>query len=99
MKDVITEFLKPRGLELNEDKTEIKHIREGCDFLGVNIREYPNVTRANNPRKPFKEGIVLTKPAVKSIQNFRQKVKDILKFNKKASAIQLIRKLNPVLKG
>lgn len=99
MKDVVTEFLKPRGLELNEEKTEIKHIKEGCDILGVNIREYSNLARANNPRKPFKEGIVLTKPAVKAIQNLRQKVKDILKFNTKASAIQLIRKLNPVLKG
>lgn len=51
-KEEIIDFLKPRGLELNEGKTMIKPIEEGVDLLGFNIREYPDITRTKNPTKP-----------------------------------------------
>jgi RNA-directed DNA polymerase len=35
-------WLQPRGLAFNETKTKIVHLSEGFDFLGVNIRRYPN---------------------------------------------------------
>lgn len=35
-------WLEPRGLSFNEDKTRIVHLSEGFDFLGFNIRRYPN---------------------------------------------------------
>jgi RNA-directed DNA polymerase len=35
---LLREFLKERGLELNENKTLITHIKTGFDFLGFNIR-------------------------------------------------------------
>lgn len=38
----INEFLAPRGLKVNEDKTSIRHISEGFDFLGWHFRKYPN---------------------------------------------------------
>ena len=34
----LAEWLKPRGLVFNEDKTRIVHVDQGCDFLGFNIR-------------------------------------------------------------
>ncbi|KAM3064902.1 hypothetical protein ACMFMG_011910 [Clarireedia jacksonii] len=37
-KKILTEFLKERGLELNEKKTLVTHIKTGFDFLGFNIR-------------------------------------------------------------
>jgi len=37
IKIVMQEFLKIRGLEFNEKKTKIVHIKEGFDFLGFNI--------------------------------------------------------------
>ena len=37
-KTILTEFLAARGLELNEKKTLVTHIRKGFDFLGFNIR-------------------------------------------------------------
>lgn len=42
-KTKIIEFLKPRGLQLNEEKTTIAKVsdKNGIDFLGYNIREYP----------------------------------------------------------
>jgi len=35
---LLREFLIERGLELNENKTLITHIKNGFDFLGFNIR-------------------------------------------------------------
>jgi len=37
-KKILTEFLKERGLTLNEKKTLVTHIKTGFDFLGFNIR-------------------------------------------------------------
>ncbi len=36
----LVEWLEPRGLALNEDKTRIVHMSEGFDFLGFNLRRY-----------------------------------------------------------
>ncbi|VBA55780.1 hypothetical protein LAUMK142_05253 [Mycobacterium pseudokansasii] len=36
----LTEWLRPRGLVFNEDKTRIVHLEDGVDFLGFNIRRY-----------------------------------------------------------
>jgi RNA-directed DNA polymerase len=74
-KEVIISFLKPRGLELNEGKSVIVPIEKGTDFLGFHIREYKDISRTKNPKMKFKQGIVLTKPATKAVENFRQKVK------------------------
>ena len=38
----LAEWLKPRGLAFNEAKTRIVPVTEGSDFLGFNIRLYPN---------------------------------------------------------
>jgi RNA-directed DNA polymerase len=39
-KEILVRFLAERGLELNETKTLITHIKEGFDFLGFNIRRF-----------------------------------------------------------
>ena len=36
----LAEWLAPRGLAFNEDKTRIVHLDEGFDFLGFNVRRY-----------------------------------------------------------
>lgn len=37
---VINEALRQRGLELNQDKTNITHVGEGFNFLGFHIRQF-----------------------------------------------------------
>ena len=37
----LAEWLAPRGLVFNEDKTQITHLDQGVDFLGFTIRRYP----------------------------------------------------------
>jgi len=41
-KKYISEWLKVRGLELSEEKTQIVHSTEGFNFLGHHIRHYEN---------------------------------------------------------
>ena len=36
-KHLMEEYIKERGLQLNQDKTKISNIRNGIDFLGFNI--------------------------------------------------------------
>src|SRR5258708_29516853 len=47
----LAEWLAPRGLAFNEDKTRIVHLDEGFDFLGVSIRPYHNPKLLIKPAK------------------------------------------------
>ena len=45
-----------RGLTLSEvEKTKITHISEGFDFLGFNIRKFPNNTLLTQPSSDAKK--------------------------------------------
>lgn len=98
-KEIIAKFLKPRGLELNEEKTTMKPIEEGFDLLGYNIREYPYEVPKIVKRIPTKRGVVLVKPSRKAVENFKQKLKTIYKRFGKSSATRLIKGLNPAIHG
>lgn len=63
VKPLVKDFLAERGLELSKEKTKIRHITEGVDFLGFSIRKYPC-------------GKVLTKPSLKSQKNFSSENQD-----------------------
>jgi len=86
VKPLVEGFLAERGLTLSPEKTVITHLSEGFDFLGQNIRRYPN-------------GKLLIKPSRKSIRNLLHKVRDIVRRNEGAPAVALIRQLNPVIRG
>ena len=89
IKPRIIEFLKQRGVELSEEKTKMTHISEGFDFLGQHIRKYPT-THKNKLR------ITPSKPSIERIQ---AKIKDICKSSLHLQPAQLIKRLNPVLRG
>jgi RNA-directed DNA polymerase len=99
VKDRITAFLTPRGLEINEGKMIIKTIEEGTDFLGYNIREYPDPTRVGKKGKPTKKGILIIKPSKPKIEKFKKTIKSILTKMKNSGAAKVIMKLNPIIRG
>ena len=72
VKPLVTEFLRERGLELSEEKTNITHIEEGFDFLGQNVRKY--------------NGQFLTRPSKKNVKTFLTDIRKVIKENKEASA-------------
>jgi len=94
-KEVLKEFLLERGLELNEMKTRIVHIKTGFDFLGFNIRRMKYNPRLNNPTE--QETVLIIKPSKKGIEKFREKVKSKMDKNKPIKAI--IRDVNPIIRG
>jgi len=82
-------FLKERGMELNEVKTEIVHRDEGFDFLGFNIRQYHSRARS----------VCLAKPSKKAVKRHLEHVKTVISMSKQMKADELISKLNPIIRG
>ncbi len=78
-------FLAVRGLRLSEEKTRITHIDDGFDFLGWNFRKY--------------SGKLLIKPSKKNVKTFYCKVSETISDNKTVKHEELIRLLNPMLRG
>ena len=85
IKPALKNFLAMRGLSLSDEKTRITHIEEGFDFLGFNARKY--------------NGKLLIKPSKKNIKAILEKVRDTIKTRKGASAEELIKTLNPIIRG
>ena len=81
----IEAFLAERGLRLSVAKTKIVHIDQGFDFLGWNFRKY--------------SGTLLIKPSKKNVQAFYEKLKKVISENLGAKQENLIRLLNPMLRG
>lgn len=88
----ISEWLKPRGLTLSEEKTRIVHITEGFDFLGLNIRHY----KVSNTPTGYK---LLIKPSKESLRRTRTRIREIFLENKGNNCRYLIRKINPLIRG
>lgn len=85
VREIIHDFLAIRGLELSPEKTVITHIDDGFDFLGWNFRKY--------------KGKLLIKPSQKSIKSITQKLKTIVNKAKSWTQNELIKTLNPVIRG
>jgi RNA-directed DNA polymerase len=80
-------FLSLRGLKLSEEKTRIRHLSEGFDFLGFNVRHYP----CSNTRTGWK---LLIKPAKSSVAAFRENLRQTFRQLHGHNARSLIRLLN-----
>jgi len=85
VKPAVVEFLAKRGLVLSPEKTKITHISEGFDFLGWNLRKY--------------NGKLLMKPSKANVKAHLDKIREVIKGNKTAKQANLIKLLNPVLRG
>lgn len=82
---IIQKWMKERGLQLNKEKTQIVQVSNGFNFLGFHIRQF--------------KGHCITKPEKKKTLNFVQKIQDWLKRHKDIPTEEVIKHLNPVLKG
>ena len=85
VKPWVEQFLAVRGLSLSTEKTQIVNIAEGFDFLGWNFRKY--------------SGTLLITPSKKNVQTFYRKVKEVISVGKAAKQEDLIKLLNPMLRG
>jgi group II intron reverse transcriptase/maturase len=86
IKPLVEQFLQERGLELSPTKTVITHVEHGFDFLGQNVRRYPN-------------GKLFIKPSKKNVGTFLKGIRRIIKDAHGVSAADLIDTLNPKIRG
>ena len=86
VKDRLAQWLQPRGLGFNEDKTSIVALSQGADFLGFNIRRYPG-------------GKLLIKPSTTAITRARARLSDTMRRQRGANASAVNRALNPFIRG
>jgi RNA-directed DNA polymerase len=82
----LTQWLQPRGLSLNEEKTKIVHLSEGFDFLGFNIRRYPN-------------GKLLIKPSKQAVRRFRERLAAEMRTLRGSNVGAILARLNPIIRG
>jgi RNA-directed DNA polymerase len=83
---VVEQFLQQRGLALSPKKTVITHVEKGFDFLGQNVRRYPN-------------GKLLIKPSKKNLNTFLDGIRQTIRNARGMSAADLIDLLNPKIRG
>ena len=91
-KGLIQDWLKERGLKLSEEKTSIRHLTQGFDFLGWSFRKF----QCTNRRTGL---ITLIKPSQKNIQKFKDGLKELFKTFKGNPVGKVIRDLNPKIMG
>jgi RNA-directed DNA polymerase len=81
----IEAFLAQRGLRLSHAKTNIVHIDQGFNFLGWNFRKYGEK--------------LLIKPSKKNVKTFYEKLRKTIGEHLTMRQENLIRLLNPMLRG
>lgn len=91
--DEVGSVLAPMGLRLSQEKTRVCHIDEGFDFLGWHIQR-----RAWRSRSGDKMAIY-TYPSKKALASIKDKVRTLTRRAKHRTLADLLRRLNPVLRG
>jgi RNA-directed DNA polymerase len=81
----LADWLAPRGLAFNEDKTRVVTLDEGFDFLGFNVRRYGG--------KP------LIKPSKAAQRRIRERLRSELRSLRGSNAQAVIKRLNPIIRG
>ena len=79
-------WLEPRGLAFNEAKTRIVPVTEGFDFLGFNLRRYPN-------------GKLLIKPGATAIKRFRDRLAKEFRALRGSNVAAVLAKIAPIVRG
>jgi RNA-directed DNA polymerase len=104
----LEELLGKRGLTVSEAKTRVRHAVEGFDFLGFTIRITPKdgylidkviQRKGDDFTYEYDKTLLLIKPSLKSINNFKNKVRELTMKGSGSNAETLINRLNPIIRG
>jgi group II intron reverse transcriptase/maturase len=95
-----TRILEQLGVRLNPQKTRIIHVQQGFDFLGYRIVRTGGKSKL--PRSMIqrwnRKGLIAY-PTRKSIRRFRDRVRMLTRRSAPRKTAQLIKELNPTLRG
>jgi group II intron reverse transcriptase/maturase len=96
-----TKILATLGVQLNQRKTRIVHVRQGIAFLGYTIRRGRRQLSlpATRIKSKARGGGLYAYPTQKSIDRFKDMVRRKTQRRIPLSTAELIRELNPVIRG
>ena len=94
-------ILRELGVTLNEEKTRIVHVKHGFEFLGYKIKRGSRSMRlaAKQIRSGTRAGSLYAYPRQKSIQHFRDQIRQGTRRKAPVSTRELIEQINPVIRG
>ncbi|MHB8289116.1 MAG: group II intron reverse transcriptase/maturase [Acidimicrobiales bacterium] len=81
----LAEWLAPKGLTFNEDKTRVVHLDEGFDFLGFTVRR--------------QSGKLLIRPSKAALRRHRQRLRAEMLSLRGANAAMVLQRLVPIVRG
>ena len=81
----LAEWLAPRGLAFNQDKTRIVHLDEGFDFLGFNVRRY--------------NGKLLIKPSKAAVKRIRSRLSTEFRALRGSNVTAVLVTIVPIVRG
>ena len=103
----ITQWLKDMGLELKPSKTKVTHTltpldgNVGFDFVGFTVRQFP-VGKTHTGRHPHGRPLgykTIIKPSKEAVKRHIHAIKQRIRALHWASQEQVIKVLNPVIRG
>ena len=98
--ETATRVLKTLGVHIHPQKTRIVHVRHGFEFLGYKIKRGRRLKLpASKIRSGARAGALYAYPRQKSIQHFKEQVRRRTRRKAPVSTQELIREINPVLRG
>ena len=78
---------------MSDEKTHIRHLRDGFNFLAFHIRHYPAPHSSRSGSK------LLIKPSPEAIKDVKRKLKSIWRTHVGSPTVALINEMNPVIRG
>jgi RNA-directed DNA polymerase len=83
----LAEWLAPRGLIFNEDKTTVVHLQQdGFNFLGFNVRRFSN-------------GKLLIKPSKAAMRRIRARLATEIRALRGSNVVAVLATLSPIVRG
>lgn len=94
------QILNELGVQLHPQKTRIVHVRHGFEFLGYKIKRGRRLQLPSGKiRSGAQSGALYAFPKEKSVQRFMDQVRSRTRRKAPLKTEELIRQLNPVLRG
>jgi RNA-directed DNA polymerase len=98
---IAEQILGTLGVRVNPQKTQIVHVRHGFVFLGYKIKQGSRALRLPDAkiRSGVRSGDLYAYPTQKSVDRFKDSIRRKTRRRIPLSTAELIRELNPVIRG
>jgi group II intron reverse transcriptase/maturase len=96
-----TKILDALGVTLNVEKTRIVHVATGFEFLGYKIKRGRRRLKLapSKIRSAIRQGDLYAYPRAKSIEHFKEQIRQRTRRKAPVSTRELIAEINPVIRG